>query len=1099
MERKTSAPSSAGTPTARPSERKHQGVRQPQGEDQGEASIIGTQLHPDPKDIAEPQPGGSAGKETRTAISPRRLKPIVAYVRDLPEKRLCEVKGEVVAAVPSPFSSRPAAAVPRGRGKSSKAWRARKLSSSEFDFPPELPLPKLPSGRDGRDSQSGARNSGDEGTNRGATLAAQGSASPHQQAPSVIDGKLREHGRHSIGAEGVTCKDPGQQFQDNAALCTVLDVATSATSSVPTVLQLSADIPGTGQVVELEESRKCNSKDPQFSPTDLENNDVEPPSVHSSPSVLSPAREPRDSQLPDMGPDTRARTSRPRYPVAFPSYSSESLRKLAGSRERRGALTPTRDQLQNLYNTLVMSEHPPRRERLSREAFRKKFFLPKGAKVAFPSPGFSGHPASSSTSMARMKDKSPMSHESYLDDVVSSRMKRAAVTSCVVLAVAVTLLALFHAFRSTSPSQRARGLLCITDDCRLHALYLDYNLNYAFSPCKDFDGHVCSSWTPSQTYAELGATVLGELAVKWVGNLPLLLRGAVDVDKVAERPLLMYEACVKERDNATALDATLFLAFLKELNLGWPETSPSQVSALGVLVDLAFRWQMTFWLSFQLRKDASRGARLYIETGDGDVLSQFAMNHRYVMQRDSYVEYWMSHYTALYGDTASVPPSSQVQASAAEQTYIIKVLTDVRTKNAQFATVLPIGRVGNQKGRITSSEWLRHLKKYLSGEAFQSYSDQVLSDSSLLDAISLLFNTYDDQQLIHHFSWQFVQMYFLVLDRTPLQIVHWGKTYSAAYVPVYCAMYVEEVYRPLLASIHIELAISPSDISRLNFALASLMEKVVSALNASQLEPGAKRSALARYQSMQVRVWPPGRYYSEDEVENAYRCCPRSSDSFVRLWTECQRCLRRAPDTPFHRESSGMHRLLSSSPVTYDPVANELAVAVSALAHPLYYPHGTPAMFYGGLGFLFVAETLKALGRAPIAALAKASATLDAPEAVGNRSERRCFAVQRNDTRATYFAALNVAYSAFAEDAASEVQERRRPISRRHSEESVFFLTACRMMCRAPGSNPLGAIDCNALFRHSPQFANAFACARESTMNPGQRCVYFGDSHGYTI
>ncbi|KAL1415081.1 hypothetical protein MTO96_006955 [Rhipicephalus appendiculatus] len=658
------------------------------------------------------------------------------------------------------------------------------------------------------------------------------------------------------------------------------------------------------------------------------------------------------------------------------------------------------------------------------------------------------------------------------------------------------MLAAFYAFYSTPPAGRPRALLCVTDDCRLHALYLDYNINDAFSPCTDFDSHVCSSWTPSQTYTELGATALGELTVKWVGNLPSLLRRVVDADKTAERPLLMYESCVKERDRATVLDAALFVAFLKELNLGWPEKSPSQVSALEVLIDLAFRWQMTFWLSFQLRKDASRGARLYIETGDADALSLFAMNHRYVMQRGSYVEYWMSHYTALYGNTTSVPPMTQVRESAVQQTYIIKVLTDVRTKNAKFAAVLPIGQVANHKGRITSSEWLRHLKKYLSVDAFPSYTDQVFSDSSLLDAINLLFNTYDDQQLIYHFSWQFVQMYFLVLERTPLQIVHWGKTYSAAYVPVYCAMYVEEVYRPLLAAVSIELTISPSDISRLNFALGSLMDKVVSALNASQLDAGAKRAALAQYQSMQVRIWPPGRYYSQDEIENAYHCCPRKSDSFARHWTECHRCLLRVADAPFHRESTGMHRLLSSSPVTYDPVANELTVAVSALAHPLYYPHGTPAMFYGGLGFLFVAETLKALGRAHVAVLARASATLDAAE--GNRSDGRCFSVRENDTRATYFAALSVAYSAFAEDAASDVQERRRPISRKRSEESVFFLTACRMMCRVVGSQPPGSIDCNSLFRNSPYFAKAFACPRESAMNPSRRCVDFSDNHVYT-
>ncbi|XP_075748090.1 uncharacterized protein LOC142814030 [Rhipicephalus microplus] len=658
------------------------------------------------------------------------------------------------------------------------------------------------------------------------------------------------------------------------------------------------------------------------------------------------------------------------------------------------------------------------------------------------------------------------------------------------------MLVAFYAFHSTPPAGWPRALLCVTDDCRLHALYLDYNINDAFSPCTDFNGHVCSRWMPSQTYAELGATALGELTIKWIENLPSLLRRVAEADKTAERPLLMYESCVKERDHASLLDAAMFVAFLKELNLSWPEKSPSQVSALEVLIDLALRWQMTFWLSFQLRKDASQGARLYIETGDADVLSLFAMNHRYVMQRGSYIDYWMSHYTALYGNATSVPAMSHIRESAVQQTYIIKLLTDVRTKNAKSTTVLPIGQVSNHKSRITSSEWLRHLKKYPSGEAFQSYPDQVFSDASLLDAINLLFNTYDDKQLIHHFSWQFVQMYFLVLERTPLEIVHWGKTYSAAYVPVYCAMYVEEVYRPLLAAVSIELTISSSDISRLNYALGSLMDKVVSALNASQLDAGAKRLALSRYQSMQVRIWPPGRYYGEDEIENAYYCCPRKSGSFTRHWIECHRCLQRVANTPFHRESSGMHRLLSSSPVTYDPVANELSVAVSALGHPLYYPHGTPAMFYGGLGFLFVAEMLKALSRAHVAVLVRASATTDVP--VGNRSDGRCFAVRENDTRATYFAALNVAYAAFAEDTASDVQDRRRPISRRRSEESVFFLTACRMMCRVVGSQPTGSIDCNSLFRNSPHFAKAFSCPRESAMNPSRRCVYFGDNDDHT-
>ncbi|KAL3196577.1 hypothetical protein MRX96_015439 [Rhipicephalus microplus] len=148
----------------------------------------------------------------------------------------------------------------------------------------------------------------------------------------------------------------------------------------------------------LAESRKVKSEDALFPPSDREDGIVRSSIVHSSQSELSHAR---DSQLP--GKSSGTGTTRPRYPEVFSSYSSESLRKLASSRERRGALAPTHDQLQNLYKTLVMAQHPPRRERLSREAFRKKFFIPKGTKIDFPPPGLPGHPAGSSSSMARMK------------------------------------------------------------------------------------------------------------------------------------------------------------------------------------------------------------------------------------------------------------------------------------------------------------------------------------------------------------------------------------------------------------------------------------------------------------------------------------------------------------------------------------------------------------------------------------------------------------------------------------------------------------------------------------------------------------------------
>ncbi|XP_077515711.1 uncharacterized protein LOC144125853 [Amblyomma americanum] len=652
--------------------------------------------------------------------------------------------------------------------------------------------------------------------------------------------------------------------------------------------------------------------------------------------------------------------------------------------------------------------------------------------------------------------------------------------------MAVTVVAFFYLFRAP-PSHRSRQLICITDDCRLHALFLDYNINNTFSPCADFDGHICSTWTPSQTYTQMGATALGQVAVNWVDNFLPLLRRAADPIKIAEKPLEVYEACVQEREDATAADAAHFAAFLKEVNLVWPERSGT--NALGLLINVAFKWQMTFWLSFRFRMVSQKHMKFFIVAGDPDVLLLFAMNHRYVMQRGSYVEYWMSHYTTLYGNK-SVPPASQIKTSAREQTDILRVLTDVRKKKRSLVTVVPVGNTANFNGRVTLFDWLEQLKTHLPQEQFPPSGDQVLGDSTLLEAIGLLFNKYSDEQLVYHLSWQFIQLYFLTLERTPLQIVHWGKTYSSAYVPVYCTWFVEEVFRPLLSALHVKMAIAPGDTTRLNFALGGLMEKLVSTVNSSQLESGPKRAAMARYQSMHIQIWPPGKYFNDEETEKAYSCYPTKRDSFVQYWIESHRCLQRRVGTAFHRESTGMHRLLSSSPVTYDPITNVLAVAASALAHPLYYPHGTPAMFYGGLGFLIVAEALKALDRASLAVLSNASTPLS-NSTTGIIKEPRCFTVQENDTRATYFAALNIAHSAFVEDEANEAQERRRPISREHSEENVFFLTICRMMCRARTLQNAGMINCNALFKSCPYFANAFACPPESPLNPVERCFSF--------
>ncbi|KAH8022803.1 hypothetical protein HPB51_005168 [Rhipicephalus microplus] len=377
VERKSCLPESTEIPSAEHSKTQQHVASQTPAEDQGAVvPVDGAQLHFAPNDAAEMQPGGSVVEKTSAAVSPHTAKPLVTYLRNAQHRHPSQTEREATpAAVATPLSSLLAKAVPRRHGKNSKVWRELTVSSSEFDFPSELPLPKLSSRRDQRDSQSGTRGKEhNAGANNSKTPAVRTEASSHEKATFTFDGKLQKHARQKSGAEEVTPNEPGR-VRDNVKLPKAANVVTPAWFDVPS--DACPPPPVQDQTMNLAESRKVKSEEALFPPSDREDGIVR--------------------QSSGTG------TTRPRYPEVFSSYSSESLRKLASSRERRGALAPTHDQLQNLYKTLMMAQHPPRRERLSREAFSKKFFIPKGTKIDFPPPGLPGHPAGSSSSMARMK------------------------------------------------------------------------------------------------------------------------------------------------------------------------------------------------------------------------------------------------------------------------------------------------------------------------------------------------------------------------------------------------------------------------------------------------------------------------------------------------------------------------------------------------------------------------------------------------------------------------------------------------------------------------------------------------------------------------
>ncbi|KAH9368548.1 hypothetical protein HPB48_020943 [Haemaphysalis longicornis] len=677
------------------------------------------------------------------------------------------------------------------------------------------------------------------------------------------------------------------------------------------------------------------------------------------------------------------------------------------------------------------------------------------------------------------------------DGRVFTKVKRAALVTCCILVVAVVFATTLTAFHGKS-RHGPRAKLCLSSDCRRHAVYLENYINGSISPCEDFYGHVCSNWKEPETYGEFKITALSETALNWVNRFPVLLQQGAALLTVGKKPLEMFESCMKERYGANTRDVSLFMGFLGELKLAWPRKSSKNVSALGVLINLAVNWQMTFWWRFRFVTDSPSRRKLCIVAGDSDVLSLFIINHQKLLERRSYSDYWMYHYTTLHANSTPVPSTAEINASAIQQTDILKVLAGVQKKGLNPPAILRHRNIGELMGRVTSSLWLEELRRYLPSEYLPTANDQFFTDSLVLKGMGILFYTYSDEQLIYHLSWQFIQWYFLTLDRTPLEIIRGEKRHAEPYALLYCAVYVEDIFRPLLASIHIMSRLTRGDASQLNLALSNLVNKVRSTLDASRMQPESKQSTLSKYQDMQVRLWPPSNYFNNEETADAYSCQPTSADSFLQYWVQAHHCLRSAVGSTFHHDTISMPRLVSSSPVSYDSITNELVIAVSALGPPLYYPQGTSSMFYGGLGFLVVASALEALDPTSLAVVSNRRA------AAAGRGVR-CTVFRADETRATYFAALGVTHSALDEELRNESENKHRPISRNQSQEHVFFLTLGRMMCRDQGSETTPVIDGNRLFKSSPEFSSSFNCPPGSGMNPLQRCYHFHEHYANSL
>ncbi|XP_050052485.3 uncharacterized protein [Dermacentor andersoni] len=165
-------------------------------------------------------------------------------------------------------------------------------------------------------------------------------------------------------------------------------------------------------------------------------------------------------------------------------------------------------------------------------------------------------------------------------------------------------------------------------------------------------------------------------------------------------------------------------------------------------------------------------------------------------------------------------------------------------------------------------------------------------------------------------------------------------------------------------------------------------------------------------------------------------------------------------------------------------------------------PKGTKAMFYGGLGYQFTRQLVKAVDASGIKVDVNGSIvhSLLSAETSGEFEERvRCRAhiASRDQNDGTFsdsesgpfpeVPAIEVAHAAWL--ASREPRDLR--LSRRWSEAQLFFITACYAMCAHDWHGKFHAGQCNKAVQNFAPFAEAFNCSLGARMNPENKCTFF--------
>ncbi|XP_037567921.2 uncharacterized protein LOC119448773 [Dermacentor silvarum] len=370
-----------------------------------------------------------------------------------------------------------------------------------------------------------------------------------------------------------------------------------------------------------------------------------------------------------------------------------------------------------------------------------------------------------------------------------------------------------------------------------------------------------------------------------------------------------------------------------------------------------------------------------------------------------------------------------------------------------------------------------------------------VSSRGLLDSMKALLSAFSALELLYHTAWWFLQQIatFTSNELYAAATATFG-AHGSLHVKVLCAVQVSITYHALVAD-NFWVNRTDADREAVRRILRALQDTVRNATRVSSAAGLPVRSLLYMLDETRPVAWPEAPLDFRSGLLLLYGEAVDSEHGFFGHWLSSHRMVQASYGRSWHKAAGLVYRLDTSALSTYSAARGVISLATAAAEPPFYYNTGTPAMAFGGLGFVYALRLLLAMD---VTVLLNSAALGSLVVADDHDHLARLLACSDHEEKYAAFPflpALEAAHAAYVQSVSGTVEPRLKGLED-FTAEQVFFMTMCLSLCQEDGAGRRSSPPCNAAARNFAPFAAAFRCTDKSAMNPAEKCRFLGSDHG---